>query len=81
MARKTEIEFIETLTEEGKAIVLELDVMSKSRKWLADQLGITTAALNYKLQGKEVGFTARKGVFKKTEKMVIKSIFKKQLVK
>lgn len=64
--KKSEEEFLAQLSEEGIIICSALKERNKSRKWLAGKLGISTAALNYKLKSK----------FTKSEEIAVKVIIK-----
>lgn len=48
--RITEQQFLESLNNRGRKICSKLTSNGKSRRWLADTLGITTASLNKKLK-------------------------------
>jgi len=65
--KKSESEFLKSLSRQGREICSELTRHGKSRTWLAKQLEISPAALNYKLKGVD-------GYFTKSEEMAISFI-------
>lgn len=67
MGRITEQEFLESLTSYGVQVCERLTAMQKSKDWLADKMGVTTATLRNKLKG---------NTFSISEKAYIKELLK-----
>lgn len=65
--KKSESDFLDNLNQKSRNICAELTRHGKTRSWLAKQLEISVAALNYKLKG-------LKGNFTKSEEIAVKSI-------